>query len=152
MNSHTYNPLFFLVYFAALWSVVCYLISFIGGWYELGRLYAAERPFDGQKWYFQNAALRFAVGYHNILTIGVNTEGLYMAVFPLFRLGHPPLFIPWRDISVQQGKYLWVRVYKFEFRQAPSVSLRLREKLGRKVQMAAGAAWPGDRSTTGAAF
>jgi hypothetical protein len=152
MNLHFSNPFFFLLYFAGLWIFICFVISFIRGWYDLSRVYAAERPFQGQSWTFQNAALRFSVGYHNILTVGANDEGLYLSIFSAFRVGHPPLLIPWRDISIRPGKYLWVQVYNFDFRQVPSVRLRLREQLGKKVQLAAGTAWPGDRSTTGAAF
>ncbi len=152
MNIHSSNSFFFLLYLAGLWIFVSYGISLIGGWHELCGVYPAEQPFQGESWSFQNVAVRFAVGYHNIVKIGANPEGLYLAVFPLFRAGHPPLFIPWRDISVRESKYLWVRVYKFGFRQVPSVPLRLRKELGEKIQMAAGSAWPGDRSTTGAAF
>ena len=38
--------------------------------------------------------------YNGVLTVGVNPAGLYLAVMPLFRPGHPPLFIPWPDVTV----------------------------------------------------
>lgn len=152
MSVNLLNPILIPLYFAGFWIFISFLISLIGGWHELARVYAAEQPFEGEGWSMQDAGLRFFTSYHNVLKIGANADGFYMAVFPLFRVGHPPLFIPWRDISIQKAKSFWVPVYKFEFRQVPSVPLRLREKLGKKVQSAAGSAWPGDRATTGAAF
>lgn len=146
------NPVFVALYAIVLWAGVSFLISLIGGWFELGRTYRTRQPFDGQVWKFQDAQFRLIAGYHNVLSVGVNSEGLYLSVFLPFRFGHPPLLIPWQDISVRPGRYLWFRVYRFEFRQVPSVHLRLREKLGKKIQAAAGPVWPGDRAPTGAAF
>jgi hypothetical protein len=146
------NP-FFIIFFALCMLVsVSFVIALVGGWFELGRVYRATRDFAGTSWRFQDAQFRLLTGYNNILTVGSNAEGLYLAVFFSFRIGHPPLFIPWQDVSVRLGRFLWIRVYKFEFRQVPSVHLRLREKLGKKIQIAAGSAWPGDRGTAGSAF
>jgi hypothetical protein len=124
----------------------------IGGWFDLARAYRERQPFQGERWNFQNAQFRFLTGYNNVLSAGANIEGLHLSVFFPFRVGHPPLFIPWHDVSVRPAMFLWFRVYKFEFRQVPMVTLRLREKLGKRIQAAAGPAWPGDRATAGAAF
>ena len=146
------NPVFVVLYVVALWTGVGFVISLIGGWFDLGRIYRARQPFHGQCWHFQDAQFRLIAGYHNVVSVGANAEGLFLSVFFLFRSGHPPLFIPWQDISVRPGRYFWFRVYRFEFRQVPSVRLRLKEKLGTRIQVAAGPAWPGDRAATGAAF
>jgi hypothetical protein len=146
------NPASILVFVICLWIGVSFMVSLVGGWFELGRAYRANKPFQGQKWRFQDAQLRLLMRYNKILTVGANGEGLYLAMFLLFAAGHPPLFIPWQDVSVRPGRILWIRVYQFEFREAPSVKLRLREKLGKRIQLAAGSAWPGDRAATGAAF
>jgi hypothetical protein len=146
------NPVFFIVYFVCLWIAVSFVISFVGGWFELGRVYRAAKPFLGNRWRFQDAQFRPIGGYHNILSVSANAEGLYLAMFFPFRFGHPPLFIPWQDISARPVRYFWSRMHRFEFRQVPSVRLRLKEKLVRKIQVAAGSAWPGDRAVTGPAF
>jgi hypothetical protein len=146
------NPLYFGIYFLCLWTAVSLIISFVGGWFELGRVYRSAKPFPVSRWRFQDAYMRFLASYRGVLTVGADAEGLYASVFPLFRIAHPPLFIPWQDISVRPGKCLWVRVYKFEFRQVPFVRLQLREKLGKKIQIAAGSSWPGDRGVSGPAF
>jgi hypothetical protein len=146
------NPLFIALFAICLWVSVSFFIALIGGWFELGRIYRATHPFAGPLWRFQDAQFRLLTGYRNILTAGASAEGLYLAVFLPFRIAHPPLFIPWQDISVRPGRVLWFRVYKFEFRQAPSVRMQLREKLGKKIQIAAASSWPGDRGISGPAF
>ena len=146
------NPVFIVLYVVCLWVAISCILSMIGGWFELGRAYRAVKPFDGDRWRFQDAYLRLLTSYGGVPTVGANSEGLYASVFPIFRVGHPPLFIPWQDITVRPGKCFWVSVYKFEFRQVPSVCLQLREKLGKKIQIAAGSSWPGDRGVAGSAF
>lgn len=141
-----------ILYVVSLWLLVSFLLALIGGWLELGRTYKALLKFDGQIFRLQHAYMRFLTSYRAAVSVGASPKGLYLAVFFLFRFCHPPLFIPWQDISVRQSKFLWIRLYEFEFRQAPSVRLRLREKLGKKIQAAAGDAWPGDRAKAGAAF
>jgi hypothetical protein len=152
MRMSLQNPVFIALFAIGLWVVTCFFISLLTGWFELGRTYRAAQPFDGTSWRFQDAQFRMLSHYNKVLTVGANSQGLSLAVFLPFRVGHPPLFIPWQDISVRPGKSWWFRVYKFEFRQAPSVYVQLREGLGKKIQIAAGSAWPGDRGVVGSAF
>lgn len=60
----------------------------------------------------------------------------------LFRLGHPPLFIPWDDISASEGHLLFFRYVDLTFRRAPGTRLRLRKRLADKVRTEAGPQWP----------
>jgi hypothetical protein len=36
-----------------------------------------------------------AIHYHSMLSFRVSDSGLKVSILFLFRLGHPPLFIPW---------------------------------------------------------
>jgi hypothetical protein len=40
-------------------------------------------------------------GYNGCLTVGANSEGLYVATLSFFPLFHPPLFIPWAKFLLQ---------------------------------------------------
>jgi hypothetical protein len=84
------------------------------------------------------------MSYNNCLTVGSNPEGLYLAVLFLFRVGHPPLFVPWQDISVMTGKLLLWEWTEFRFRQAPGVWLRLYGGLGDELRAEARKSWPGE--------
>ncbi len=119
--------------FAAMWIAIALLLSTLGGWRALAEHYRSSMPFSGHTWHFRSATMNGMAQYRNALTIGVNPAGLYLSILPLFRAGHPPLFIPWSDVTVTSEQRFAANFVVFQFRQAPGVALRLREKLGREV-------------------
>lgn len=94
----------FALYFIALWSVICYSISWMGGWHSLAQRYEHEQEIEGERWRFQSGLMRWSTRYGNILTLGANRDGLYLATIFLFRLGHPPLLVPWSEITVSDRR------------------------------------------------
>lgn len=69
----------------------------------------------------------------NCLNIAVSEAGLRLSVFPLFRLFHPPLVIPWDQVSVQNRSGILSNWIEFHFSGAPSVILRIEESVGYDV-------------------
>ena len=132
----------FPAYFLALWLLVSATISFIGGWTTLAKRFRLSKPFVGQRWARQRGQMRWIVGYGNCLTIGCNSEGLYLATMPLFRFRHPPLLVPWNEISISQRKFLFFRFVRFGLGHELDVSLSLRWKLAERVRREAGDRWP----------
>ena len=98
MSWQPHTPLEFIAFFVALWIVVSLSLSLIGGWWTLAARYRLDGTFDGKKWYMCSASFRRFVGYSGVLTMGANARGLYLAAWVPFRLGHPPLLIPWQDV------------------------------------------------------
>jgi|SRR5260370_15507792 len=138
------DPRYFLVFFVLFWTAISLIIAQIGGWGELSRCYRSGNPFDGRRWNFRSGRMRWNTGYNGCLTIGANAHGLFLAMLFLFRIGHPPLFVPWQDISVKKGKILWWKWTEFRFRQAPGVPLRIYGKLSDEIKSAAGPFWPSE--------
>jgi hypothetical protein len=138
------DPRYLFISFLALWIGVEIGVAQIGGWGELSRFYRSSNPFDGRRWHFRSGRMRMMMSYKNCLTVGSSPEGLYLAVFFLFRIGHPPLFVPWQDISVKTGKLLLWEWTEFRFRQAPRVWLRLYRGLSGELKAEAGTSWPGE--------
>jgi hypothetical protein len=139
------GPIGVVVLVVGLWIFVCYLLSLLSGWHDLGRAYRYSGAFDGTRWRFQSGQMRLLMGIHNALTVGVNSQGLYFAVFILFRVGNPPLLVPWNDVSTRACKFLFWRYFEFRFRQTPDVFLRLPASLVDTMRVAAGDSWPVDR-------
>jgi hypothetical protein len=81
----------------------------------------------------KSGVMRNGMRYNNALTIGADPRGLYLAMLPLFRMGHPPLFIPWSDISTEPRRGFFGASIRFTFRQAPGIHLDLNEALGGEV-------------------
>jgi len=119
--------------FAVFWMLIVWLISAVGGWRSLAAHYRSDLPFTGRTWSFRSGLMGGMARYNGLLTVGVNPAGLYLAVMPLFRPGHPPLFIPWPDLTVTSEQRFVRSFIVFRFRQAPNASLWLPEKFGREV-------------------
>jgi hypothetical protein len=132
------NPLHFFAFFVLFWIAASVAVAVIGGWNELSHFYRSEKPFDGRRWYFRSGRMRWNTKYSGCLMIGANAQGLYLAAFILFRVGHPPLFIPWQDISANTGKTLWWKWTEYRFRLTPTVWLRIYGNLSDEIKSTAG--------------
>lgn len=94
--------------FAAFWCVIIVLISFASGWQNLARYFRAVSKPAGQVFVLQTCSINGA-DYKGALNFVVAEEGLYLAVLPIFRMGHAPLLIPWTAISeFETRKIFWV--------------------------------------------
>ncbi len=70
------------------------------------------------------------VNYSSCLTVYVSKDGLYLSVWPMFRLGHPPLFLPWSAIQKPTlKKVLWVEMASFEVGVPRLASVTLSKKV-----------------------
>lgn len=132
----------FPAYFLTLWLLVSTVISFIGGWTTLAKRFRLNKPFDGQRWKGQSGQMRWLAGYGNCLTVGSSPEGLYLATMPLFRFRHPPLLVPWNQVSVSRRRILFFGFVRFGLGHEIDIPLYLRWKLAEKVRYAAGDRWP----------
>lgn len=137
MSAYQFEPFSvpaYILLFIILWICVCKLISATGGWRILARDYRANSLFDGQKLWLKSATMRRWTNYNNCVNIGANKYGLYLSVLPLFRVGHPPLFIPWADISTEAvSRRLLPDVVKFSFAKQPEVPVILSKKLAGRI-------------------
>lgn len=124
----------YILFIIALWICVCKLISVVGGWKTLSQDYQANSAFDGQKLWLKSVGMRRWTNYSNCITVGVNKYGLYISILPIFRIGHPPLFIPWTDISTEEAnRRLLPDGVKFYFTKQPEVPVILSKKLAAKI-------------------
>jgi hypothetical protein len=118
---------------AVAWSLICAGLAHFAGWRSLARLYRASTPFQGRRFHFSSAQFGGWVGYNGSFTPGADHTGLFIAVWPIFRICHPPLMVPWSEIQVSVEKRRWLTVVLLTFVRVPSarvrISLRLAERL-----------------------
>ena len=89
----------FLVVFPIFWCAVVRFLSEVGGWQRLSRRYAAgDRPVTGERCRGVVGMVGW-VSYRSVLTLHFNADGFFIEVMPLFKIGHPRLFIPWSEIG-----------------------------------------------------
>lgn len=134
---------YFPLYFLALWAFISYLVSWVGGWHLLAQRFRADSEFDGTLIRWSYATMRWGVHYNGALKIGANAEGLYIASIFLLRMGHPPLYIPWTEVGVEQSPwwamYLSVTLILGKEQQIP---FRISRSTARKLRIASATAWP----------
>jgi len=74
--------------------------------------------------------MRWLMGYNNCLTIGGSPDGFYLAIFFLFRIGHPPMFIPWREIKIKRKKIMFgLKMLEFRFNHLSAIPLMIPARL-----------------------
>jgi len=118
------------------------LISHLGGWALLAEPYRITEPFSGSKWKFESAQMRYLTRYNHCLTVGADPRGLYLSMYFLFQISHPPLFIPWRDISFSRKSFLRFKYVEFHLGREVTIPFRISDRLAEKLKSAAGASWP----------
>lgn len=106
--------------------VIFFLISRLGGWALLARRFRTDEPFYGESWSWQSGQFRGWCNYNRCLTVGVSPEALYLSVLLPFRLFHPPLLIPWREIEVETGKAMFGLYDTARFRMGTEELVTLR--------------------------
>ncbi|HWB33552.1 MAG TPA: hypothetical protein VG714_10280 [Acidobacteriaceae bacterium] len=127
------HPALYIVAITAFFLLVSMVaiqgVALTGGWRSLAERYRTERELPEHRRSIQRAQMRWATNYNNILTLGSDAEGLYMAMPSLLRFSHPTLFIPWSDIQVEEPRR-WLFLMTQRLRLGPDrIPLRLREPL-----------------------
>lgn len=116
--------------FLALVTVTSFFVALWSGWRLLAERYRCEREFTGERWRFQSGRMRGGCGYNNCLTLGANAEGLYMSVILPW---HPPLFIPWVEITVREEQQWWGNGTVFTLGRETQIPLRVFKSMGDKL-------------------
>lgn len=97
-------PLVIYLFFAINFVVAC-----TGGWHRLSRKFRAPKHFkEGTYFRFQSANVGFG-SYNNVLAVRVSPQGLYLAPQLPVMFMHPPLLIPWHEISAARQAKIFSR-------------------------------------------
>ncbi|HTW45921.1 MAG TPA: hypothetical protein VMD58_10275 [Acidobacteriaceae bacterium] len=84
---------------ALVWFVGSSLSALGSGWHKLAIRFRHRGDFEGDVRRFQTGVMRWASRYNYSLVLGANQEGLYIRTMWLARMEHPPLFIPWSEVT-----------------------------------------------------
>jgi hypothetical protein len=121
----------FLIMLSAV-LLVTFSSSTQSGWRNLSQNYRFRENNGPKQWRFVTARMakegRLS-GFRAALNIGADKLGLYLSVFALFRLWHPPLFVPWSDLTIHCES----NEIEFHFSGSPDVVLQLKRDLGQEI-------------------
>lgn len=111
--------------FVALWFGVIKIISLLG-WRRLATHYQVDQLPAVRRQWLSLAYIR-AIQYQRVIRAGASEEGLSMSVIFPFRVGHPPLLIPWHAIGpVYYKKQLLYNLYSITIRLDDATSLEFK--------------------------
>lgn len=119
------------------------------GWSQAAAAYACEGHFPERRFRFQSAGFRRGAGYDRGVTFGVDEDALYVRTSLAIRIGHPPLRIPWTDITPRPVRAGLVDRVDLELAAAPRAALRITPRLARELARAAGPHWPDGAALVG---
>jgi hypothetical protein len=126
------GPLIVVAALFLFWLIWLNASSVYGGWGRLARSYRTSEAFDGDMWWHLSGWV--GRNYYRGLIVGGNTEGLRIAIDVVFRPWHPPLFFPWRDVSVTyERRWLFFRMARIRLSREPSVPVYLPEQLTQQI-------------------
>lgn len=101
----------FPLFFAIFWLGILHFTAWAGGWTRLAREFADTEEHVAKplrRAWFQSGSLGL-MNYGSCLNMQAYEDGVRLAVLWPFRPGHPPLFIPWRELKEAHEK----RVFPF---------------------------------------
>jgi hypothetical protein len=129
-HDYPYLPTIFILGGHFVW------MRFVGDWPRLVASYGNRELFIGQKWNFQSLSINL-VQYSSCVTIGINSTGLYISPFVLFRGGHPPILIPWTELQIEEQRLFVGTVYTFRTNARPKIQIKITSDLLEKLEQAA---------------
>ncbi|HWE87065.1 MAG TPA: hypothetical protein VG267_19120 [Terracidiphilus sp.] len=131
------SPWGFGLFFAFLWCSVSFVISFISGWFSLSRRFRKQSDPYGEArsagpWFY-TVYMRLWGHYSSVIHLVAAGDALYFSVLFPFRVGHPPLRIPWEEIEVSQTKFFWRRYVQLTLGREEQIPMRISERMARKL-------------------
>ncbi len=132
-------PWLFLVGFVALWLLIFRVAAWWGGWNLLAQSYPAGLPLTGERLRMRSAQLRAGCNYNNCITFVSSAAGLQLSMPLPFRFAHPPVFLPWSELSARREQRWLVELVVLRARRVPDVPIKLRARLAERLLAHAGA-------------
>ena len=129
----------FVPFFILVWCACSLLLARLGGWSALAIKFRATQAPLGEKFTF--CAAKIGRGqYVGIITAIKSQSGLYLSVIAPWRLGHPPILIPWAELKnarVSRRFWSWSRWVEVDVSAPSIIAMLLPEKLVRgKINLA----------------
>ncbi len=127
-----------------VWCLVVWAIAKVSGWQQIARSYPMTQKIPNEKTIgLQSLRIGLFSQYNNSITYGFSDQGMSLQVLSIFRLGHPPIFIPWEDLLAQETRiFKTFPMIRLILVKEPNRKLFLRPKQVERFAKLAGDYWP----------
>ena len=113
----------FVVEFFLAWVATSSILAFLSGWQSLARRFRAVAVPTGTRYSNQVTAVGW-ISQCGVTNVIISQDGLYLYVNPFFRFLHPPVLIPWADVTlVGNRRFLWSSRYTLSLGSLTTITL-----------------------------
>ena len=119
-----------------IWAVISFAVS--GAWRSLARSYPDDRRPIREVFRFKSAQFRSWASYNNCVNFSADQQGIRLSVVFLFRVGHPPISIPWSDVLFKPASATPPNRAVLTFRKNPDVPVTVNRPLAERLLAAGG--------------
>jgi hypothetical protein len=126
-----------VICFIALWCAIGFLVSFISGWLALSRRFKRQsEPYGETKTsgpLFYTVYMRFWGHYSSVIRLTAASDALYVSILFLFRIGHPPLRIPWDEIRFNRTNFFFRTYIVLTLGNEEKIPMRIPLRMARNL-------------------
>jgi hypothetical protein len=122
-----------------MWLAMTAMLGLMSGWFDLQQWYADEgdeQPLLTLRGQSGSMGTGFGVGLNGILTLSVKRSGLSIRIWRIFGPFQKPLLIPWREISAEPKRVLFMRQVKLRFGNPANGQLRISQRTWSRLAVA----------------
>lgn len=120
-----------------IFCFISYLSSVLIGWHKLSKRFLTQTEPYGETrsagHFPYTVYTRFWSHYSSIIRMTAADDALYLSVFFLLRIGHPPLRIPWTEIRIARTSCLWRQLILLTLGEQERIPMRISERMARKL-------------------
>jgi len=118
------------------WCALIGLIARLSGWHALAERYPSDERIEGELFRFASMSVGpkwFPSHYGGCLFVRLADDGVRLSILFPFRMGHPPLFIPWHAVEDCRQERFWFATYTTVQLVEPKMPMTFSGKLGRAL-------------------
>ena len=116
---------------------VAFFVSFITGWFALSRRFKRQSdPYGETKTagpFFYTIYMRLWSHYSSVIRLTAASDALYASVLFPFRIGHPPLRIPWDEIRFGRTKFFFRTYIVLTLGNQEKIPMRISLRMARNL-------------------
>jgi hypothetical protein len=116
---------------------VSFLISFLTGWFALTRRFKKQSEPYGEVRsagpFFYTVYMRGWSHYSSVIRLMAASDALYMSILLPFRIGHPPLRIPWDEIQFASTKFFFRSYIVLTLGNQEKIPMRISLRMARNL-------------------
>lgn len=137
IDSNLTGALGIALFSVVFWGGISFLISALTGWSTLAKRFRKQSEPLGETRtagpFFYTVYMRAWSHYGSVITLTVSSDALFVSIFPLFRVGHPPLQIPWDQIQIGRARRFFINYVQLTLGTREKVPMRISQRMARNL-------------------